>query len=161
MKNFLTVQQKKKTRKIRKSTETTYLIYRYYRGVVVISQSRIEHYKHSVQDWARAVVSRNGNSIQMRGHSRVKIYLKSHSIFSKKLYNHNFTSFFPCLKVSKSRKQIMVPWILPKNERNSLSWTPSVLRIVSSVHFLEKSRVTIFYTRFTDLYDTLKAISVS
>ena len=34
-----------------------------------------------------------------------------------------------CLKVSKLRKQIVMSWILPKNERNWLSWAPSVLRI--------------------------------
>ena len=48
------------------------------------------------------------------------------------------------LKVSKSQKQIMLSWILPKNERNSLSWTPSVLRIVSFVRFLEESRISYF-----------------
>ena len=42
------------------------------------------------------------------------------------------------LKVSKSRKLIVVSSILPKNERNSLSWATSVLRIVSLVRFLEE-----------------------
>ena len=61
------------------------------------------------------------------------------------------SSLFIVLKVSKSQKQIMASWILPKNERNSLSWTPSVLRIVSSVRFLEESRTPYFFSRFTDL----------
>ena len=43
------------------------------------------------------------------------------------------------IKVSKSRKQFIVSWILPKNERNSLSWT-SLLRIVSFICFLGESR---------------------
>ena len=36
------------------------------------------------------------------------------------------------LKVSKSRKQFMVSSILPKNERNSLSWASFLLRISTS-----------------------------
>ena len=44
------------------------------------------------------------------------------------------------LKVGKSRKQFMVLSILPKNERNSLSWASSLLRIVSSVRFLGELR---------------------
>ena len=39
----------------------------------------------------------------------------------------------------------MASWILPKNERNSLSWATSVLRIVSFVHFLEESRTPYFF----------------
>ena len=50
------------------------------------------------------------------------------------------SSIIHFLKVSKSRKQIMASWILPKNEQNSLSWASPVLRIVSFVHFLEESR---------------------
>ena len=37
----------------------------------------------------------------------------------------------------KSRKQIMASSILPKNEQNSLSWAPSVIRMVSFVCFWE------------------------
>ena len=57
------------------------------------------------------------------------------------------------LMVSKSRKQIMVSsWIIPKNEQNSLSWAPSVLRIVRFVCILEELRTPYFFSRFTDLY---------
>ena len=44
------------------------------------------------------------------------------------------------LKVSKSRKQFTVSWILPKTERNSLSWVKKMLWIVSFVRFLGESR---------------------
>ena len=44
------------------------------------------------------------------------------------------------IKVSESRKQFMVSSILPKNERNSLSWASSLLRIVSFVRFLGELR---------------------
>jgi hypothetical protein len=40
------------------------------------------------------------------------------------------------LKVKKSQKQFMISSILPKNERNSLSWVKKMLRIVSFVRFL-------------------------
>ena len=46
----------------------------------------------------------------------------------------------------------MASWIFPKNERNSLSWAPSVLRIVSFIRFLEEYRTSIFSSRFTALY---------
>ena len=49
------------------------------------------------------------------------------------------------LKVSKSWKKIMASWILQKNQQNSLSWAPSVLRIVSFVRFLEESRTPYFF----------------
>ena len=43
----------------------------------------------------------------------------------------------------------MASWILPKSERNSLSWAPSALRIVSFVRFLEESKTP--YCFFPDL----------
>ena len=46
----------------------------------------------------------------------------------------------PKLKVSKSWKQFMVSSILPKCERNSLSWASFLLRIVSFVCFLGELR---------------------
>ena len=49
----------------------------------------------------------------------------------------NVSEFFNLwLKVSKSQRQFMASSILPKNERNSLSWASSLLRIVSFVRFL-------------------------
>ena len=48
------------------------------------------------------------------------------------------TCRFNCMYIIyKSRNQFMVSSILPKNERNSLSWASSILRIVSSVCFFE------------------------
>ena len=47
------------------------------------------------------------------------------------------------LKVSKSRKQIMVSSILPKNERNLLSWVEKMLKILSIVCFLWRIEDTI------------------
>ena len=47
------------------------------------------------------------------------------------------------LKVSKSRKQFMVFSILPKNERNSLSWASFLLRIVIFAHFFWRIQETI------------------
>ena len=47
------------------------------------------------------------------------------------------------LKVSKSRKQIIVSSILPKNNQNSLSWTCSLPRIVSFVRFFWRIEETI------------------
>ena len=62
----------------------------------------------------------------------------------------------PRLKVSISQKQIMASWILPKNKRNSLSWTPSVLRakltINNELHsFFGRIKIIIFFSRYTDL----------
>ena len=55
------------------------------------------------------------------------------------VFIRNFYQLF-LLKVSKSQKQFMMSSILPKNERNSLSWVEKMLRIVSFVRFLEELR---------------------
>ena len=47
------------------------------------------------------------------------------------IHNINF-------KGLKSRKQIMVSSIFPKNEQNTLSWVEKMLMIVSFVCFLEE-----------------------
>ena len=47
-------------------------------------------------------------------------------------------------KVSKSRKQIMASWILPKNER----WDNFQYRKIPSFHFLEESRTPYFFSAF-------------
>ena len=44
------------------------------------------------------------------------------------------------ITIWQSRKRIMVFSILPKNERNSLSWVKKMLRIMSFVCFLEEFR---------------------
>ena len=97
-----------------------------------------------------------GNLAYLNGGSRSNPQgaYSHHSI--KRTVLLNTASFLPCkhwnhLKVSKSRKQIMASWILSKNKRNSLSWAPSVLRIVSFVRFLEESRTLYLFLRFTDL----------
>ena len=42
------------------------------------------------------------------------------------------------VKVSKYQKQFLMSKLLPKNERNSLSWVKKMVKIVRSVCFLEK-----------------------
>ena len=66
-------------------------------------------------------------------------------IIWKNLHQNSTFQLNSMLKVSKSGKQILASWILPKNERNSLSWPLSVLRIVSFVHFLEELRTPYFF----------------
>ena len=56
------------------------------------------------------------------------------------------------LNVSNSEKQFMVSSILPKNERNTLSWVFSLRRIVSFVCFLEELRKPWMLWWFADLY---------
>ena len=49
---------------------------------------------------------------------------------------------YPLLKVRQSWKQIMFFSILPKTEQKSLSWTSSLVKIVSFVRFLGELRKT-------------------
>jgi hypothetical protein len=63
-------------------------------------------------------------------------------------FAHNRHIFFSVLlKVSKSQKQIMTSLIL----QISLSWTPSVLRVVSSIRFLEESRTPYLFEIYLPL----------
>ena len=84
-------------------------------------------------------------------------YIPTYIVFSEKklkiVHDHeqrlflnnsiSFLTFFLFLKVSKSRKQIMVSSILPKNERNSLSWVSSLLRIEGFVLVFWRIKKTI------------------
>ena len=64
--------------------------------------------------------------------------LKSHLL----MYN-SVTYRVSLLKVSKSRKQFMVSWILQKNERNSLLMAKKILRTVSFVRSLGRIQESI------------------
>ena len=54
--------------------------------------------------------------------------------------NETLSGSLPCVKVSKSWKQIMMSLILPKNKRN----TPRIVSLVSFIRFLEESGTSKF-----------------
>ena len=83
-----------------------------------------------------------------------------HELFDHELYNHEIFSSrtferlniqLQTLKVSKSRNQFIVSWILPKNKRNSLSWAKKMLRIVSRWENSEDHKLQKLFSKFTDL----------
>ena len=96
-----------------------------------------------------SVLASQSVEFSFAGKTKNQILTTSCRIVTLAIYDL-FKSFGLYLKVSKSRKQILASWILPKNKRSSLYLAPSVLRSELRL-FSGRIEDTIFFSRFTDL----------